>query len=218
MKLGAFDYLLKPLGPRPAPRRGGSRRPSQPDQPRRRPCTTTGGNRPPQVEAIIGGQLAPHAGALQVDRPHRPAGRDRADPRRERHGQGAGRPGHLPAQPPQPGSVPGHQLCGDSRVAPGERAVRPRAGRFHRRRPPPHRQVRAGRRRDDLHGRSRATWPRDHARQAAAPVARPAVRARGRQHDDPHRRPRHRRHQSGSGVAGRIRPFSPGPCSTASTS
>ena len=47
-----------------------------------------------------GRPLPGHAGGLQGHRPGRAAGRHRADPRRERHRQGAGGPGHLPAQPP----------------------------------------------------------------------------------------------------------------------
>ena len=39
------------------------------------------------------------AGSLQSDRPRRPARRHRVDPRRERHGQRAGRPGHLQHSP-----------------------------------------------------------------------------------------------------------------------
>ena len=149
-KLGAFDYLLKPLDleqlrdvvARAVHLSQISRTPAMYDE-----------NGPPQVESDqTGGQLAAHAGALQVDRPDRPAGRDRADPGRKRDGQGDGCPGHLPAQPPQPGPAAGHQLRGNSRAALGKRAFRPRARRVHRRRPPPHRQVRAGRRRNHLHG------------------------------------------------------------------
>ena len=83
------------------------------------------------------------------------AGRHRPDPRRERHGQGAGRPGHLPAQPPGRRAVPGDQLRRDPRDAAGERAVRPREGGVHRGRPPADRQVRAVRRRHAVPGRDR---------------------------------------------------------------
>ena len=75
------------------------------------------------------------AGGVQGDRPGRAAGRHRADPGRERHRQGAGRPGHLPAQPAGRRPVPGDQLRRHPRDAAGERAVRPREGGVHRRRP-----------------------------------------------------------------------------------
>ncbi len=44
---------------------------------------------------------------------------------------------------PRAGSVPGAQLRGDSGKLAGERVVRPREGRFHRRRPAADRQIRA---------------------------------------------------------------------------
>ena len=50
-----------------------------------------------------------------------------------------------------------------------------------------------------------------HAGQAAAAAARGTVRARRRQRHDPHRRPPHRRHQPGPGIAGRGGPLPPGP-------
>ena len=52
--------------------------------------------RRPAADQIVG-RSPGDAGGVQGDRPGRPAGRDRADPRRERHRQGTGRPGHLPA-------------------------------------------------------------------------------------------------------------------------
>ena len=50
-----------------------------------------------------------------------------------------------------------------------------------------------------------------HAGEAAAAVAGKAVRARRRQRHDSQRHPHHRRHQSRPGVLGRRRPFPPGP-------
>ena len=58
-----------------------------------------------------------------------------ADHRRERHRQGAGRPRHLPARPAGQGAVPGPQLRRHPGEPAGERAVRPREGGLHRRRP-----------------------------------------------------------------------------------
>ena len=69
-------------------------------------------------------------------RPHRARrrlGGDRAHHRRERHGQGARRARAPPAEPPARGALRRHQLRGDARGAPRERALRPRAGRLHRR-------------------------------------------------------------------------------------
>src|SRR5437773_990343 len=53
------------------------------------------------------------------------------------------------------GAVSGPQLRGHPGNAAGERAVRPREGRVHGRRSPPHRQVRAGERRDSVPRRDR---------------------------------------------------------------
>ena len=61
----------------------------------------------------------------------------------------------LPARPEGQGPVPGPQLCGHPGAAAGERTVRPREGRLHRRRPSPHRQVRAVPRRHDFSRRDR---------------------------------------------------------------
>ena len=55
--------------------------------------------------------------------------------------------------------------------AAGERAVRPREGRLHRRRPPPHRQVRAVQRRHPV--------PRRDRRHAAGPAGQDPARAAG---------------------------------------
>ena len=155
MKLGAYDYLLKPLDVRQL--RGAGR----------------AGARDPPADARAGRECAESeradadrwrrarrpqprdAGGLQGDRPRRPAERHRADPRRKRHRQGTGRPRHLPAQPARRQAVPGGQLRRHSRDAAGKRAVRPREGRVHRRRPAPHRQVRAVRRRHALPRRNR---------------------------------------------------------------
>ena len=59
--------------------------------------------------------------------------RARADLRRERHRQGTGRAEHPRAQPAPGGTVRRGQLRGHPGGADRERAVRPRAGRVHRR-------------------------------------------------------------------------------------
>ena len=79
--------------------------------------------------------------------------------RRDRDGQGAGGPGD-PLQRRHPARGPGgRQLRGAARAAAGERALRPRAGGVHRRRPPEERAVRAGQRRDALPRRDRRACP-----------------------------------------------------------
>ena len=90
-----------------------------------RPCRAAG--------ARHGGRQPRHAPGL---RPHPQAGAvglHRADQRRNRNRQGAGRARHSPEQPPGAASVRRHQLRGADRVAARKRAVRPRAGRVHRR-------------------------------------------------------------------------------------
>jgi two-component system nitrogen regulation response regulator GlnG len=68
--------------------------------------------------------------------------------------------------------LPGHQLYGHSGAAPGERAVRPRAGRLQRGRPQAHRQVRAVLGLHPVPGRGR--------RHDAVSCATPAGTCRGR--------------------------------------
>ena len=127
MKQRRLRLPAQAAGPGPAQRGGRAGPSSRPADARAgraaRPRTT---GRPPRRP------LPGHAGGVQGDRPGRAAGRDRADPRRERHRQGAGRPRHLPAQPPGRQAVPGDQLRRHPRDAAGERAVRPREGRVHR--------------------------------------------------------------------------------------
>ena len=60
---------------------------------------------------------------------------------RKRHRQGAGGAGHLSSQPAQRAAVPGHQLRGHSREFARERTVRPRKGRLHRRDGATHRKI-----------------------------------------------------------------------------
>ena len=102
MKRGAYDYLLKPLDAERLrtwcarrSRCGGSAtcrsmcRASTAGQDGRRPSSAAA--RPMQE-------------VYKADRPRGRAGRHRADPRRKRHRQGAGRPGDLSAQPRGPTS------------------------------------------------------------------------------------------------------------------
>ena len=146
VKAGAYDYLTKPFenidevsltvakaagaegAEGPHPRAGG------------------GAQRTSQFEDLIG-QSAPDARGLQAGGDGQLLHRHRAHPGRERHRQGAGGPRHPLPQPAQGQAVRRGELLGAHRDAAGERAVRPREGRLHRR----HRQqegpVRGGGRR-----------------------------------------------------------------------
>ena len=98
MKLGAYDYLTKPLHfdellielARAVAARGQALELEAYQQ--RRP----GRGREPS-----GGQRPRHAAGLQAHRPGRPDRLDGADPRRDRHRQGAGRPGAPRPQHPR---------------------------------------------------------------------------------------------------------------------
>jgi hypothetical protein len=86
------------------------------------------------------------------------------------------------------------QLRGPARAHPGERAVRARERRLHRRGPAAQGTLRGSRRRDDLPGRGRGAVPRGPGQvPARAPGA--AVRAGGRQPHHHREHPGHRRHQ-----------------------
>ncbi len=80
-----------------------------------------------------------------ADRPRRRDQRHVPDPRRKRLGQGAGGAGHPLFQPAPRRSVRLPQLRRPHRDAAGERAVRPRERRLHRRHREEDRQVRGGR-------------------------------------------------------------------------
>ncbi len=76
--------------------------------------------------------------------------RHRADHRRKRHRQGTGRPRHLSSQRPQPAAVPRRQLRRHSGTIARKRTLRPRTRRLHRRDHAAHRQIRAMQRRHDF--------------------------------------------------------------------
>ena len=169
MKLGAADFLEKPveldalarlvaqaIGGDAAGRelrgagRGADRRPPSPAARRAAPARARGAGR--------------------VDRP--PA-------RRERHRQGALRALAARAVAPRRRPVRGGQLRGDPRDADRERAVRPREGRLHRRRPQPAGALRGGGRRHPAARRDRRAAARG-AGQGAARARGAHLRARGR--------------------------------------
>ena len=172
MKLGAYDYLNKPIDPvrlevlveqaledrklqdevaRPAPGPAAALRVPQPPGPE-----------PADARGLRQG------GAGRVVRLHGP------DHRRDRHRQGAGRPGD-PLHRRHPERPAGRgQLRGPARAAAGERAVRPRAGRLHRRRPAEEGAVRAGRGRHPVPRRDRRAAPGDAGQAAPRPPGRHA--------------------------------------------
>ncbi len=127
-------------------------------------------------EGVIGSspQMHKRDRHFEVGRPDRQHG---ADPGRERHGQGTGRPGPASEQPAEEQTVRPAQHFGLARQHPRERAVRPRAGSLHRRRRPADRQVRVRQRRHAVPRRSRRDADGD-ADQAAARARRSQDHAR----------------------------------------
>ena len=108
------------------------------------------------------------------------------------------------------GPVRPGQLRGPARGPDRERAVRPRAGRLHRRRPPEARPVRARRRRHDLPRRGRRAAPVGPGQAPPRPPA-AGVRAGRRDRDPPDRRPGHLGHPPRPVQGGRRRPVPRGP-------
>ena len=208
MKLGAYDLIQKPLdtirlevlvepgaGRSPADRRGGRPAVPAPEEVR---LSQLAGSKP----GDDGGLRAGRAGGVVVVQ--------RAGHRRDGHRQGAGRPGD-PLQRRDPaGAAGGRQLRGPARAPARERALRPRAGRVHRRRPPEERPVRARRRRHALPRRDRRDAAGDAGQAAPRAPGRP-VRARRRHRVDPDRLPGHRRHQRQPRRGRRRRPVPRGP-------
>ena len=176
MRHGAFDYIEKPFDVDQleqlvgqAIRHGRLVRPDAAGGERRAGRRPTAGD----------DRLQPgHAGPARADRPGRAHARNRADHRRERHGQGTGRPGDPRRQRPprRPAGQP--QLPGALGPPDGKRTVRARARGVHRGRRPADRPLRAGRRRHDPAGRSHRDRPA--AAGQAAPRAPGAVVRAGR--------------------------------------
>ena len=137
--------------------------------------------------------------------------------RRERHRQGGRRAHGARPQPAPQQRLPRRQLRRDLAAPDGERALRPREGQLHRRRPPAPGLLRA-------HQRRHAVPRRDH-RDAARPAGQAAARARDRhlhaRRLDPgpgDRRAHHRGDQPQPERGGRARASCARTCSTASTS
>ena len=134
----------------------------------------------------------------------------RADPRRERRGQGAGRPGGPLFQPADEERLRLPELRRPLGRPAGQRVVRPRAGRVHRGHRPQDRQVRG---RPPGHadaGRDRRDEP-GHPGQVPPRAGRASLRAGRRQQADPGRRAGDRRHQPRPGEGRGRRPLPPRP-------
>ena len=106
----------------------------------------------------------------------------RPDHRRKRDGQGSAGEGHSLQQPPGGAAVHEHHVLGHARDAARIRALRPRAGRVHRRAPAEARTLRNGRRRDGLSRRDR--------RDGAGAAGQAPARARRESVSPPRRRRR----------------------------
>ena len=196
MRLGAFDYIQKPFteqellvkveqGARqPAPARRGaafSRASSRSATGSR----TSSAARRPMREVL--GRIVEH----RADR------RDRAHHRRERHRQGARRQGDPRQQPARRSAVRAGQLRRHHRDAARERAVRPRAGRVHRRGQRAQGPLRRGRRRHVLLRRDRRDAAAFQAKLLRA-IQEGEIRRVGENKPDPRRRAHHRRDEPGA--------------------
>jgi CheY-like chemotaxis protein len=132
MKLGAYDYLLKPF-----------------DVPKLKQIIFGALKAARDMKRVVSYQPLLES----EDYDHRPAlrlGRDRAHHGRERHGQGTGGAGDLPPQPARGPAVHRDQLRGHTGESARERIVRARARRVHRRGHTACRQVRAMQSRHDF--------------------------------------------------------------------
>ena len=85
--------------------------------------------------ALLVGSSDGHAPRARADRALRRRPQQRADHRREWHGQGAGRPGHPRDEPPSGTTARARELRRHPRFAARESALRSREGRLHERGP-----------------------------------------------------------------------------------
>ena len=186
--------------------------PGAPPSPRRAGGPARAGPRSP-VRALHGpgGKLRRHPARPRHHRQDLPVQDQRPHPRRERDRQGAHRPGAPRARTAPAAALRAAQLRHARPGAPGERAVRPRAGRLHRRRRAEEGALRAGRRRHALPRRDRRDGP-GHAGQAAARAGAERV-STGRRHRQGQGRPE-RRWRPPTGTSRRPS----GPASSARTS
>jgi len=120
MKRGAFDYLFKPLDLAQVRRVVGEA--VEVGRRMRAPAVvvTDGAAPDPERRRRDPRRVPGDARGVQGDRPRRRPGRGRPDRRRDRHGQGTDRAGHLPARRPRPRAVHGPELRGDPGKPAGE--------------------------------------------------------------------------------------------------
>ena len=123
-------------------------------------------------QTILGGSPALRQTLDQARRGRRSPRPHRADRRRDRDRQGAAGAGPPLRQPSSRGAVRRGELRGDSGQPARERAVRPRAGRLHRRRRGQAGTLRDGARRHALPGRDRAPCRSSCSPSCSAPWSR----------------------------------------------
>ena len=198
LKNGAYDYVNKPLDPDEIAhliaKAMSHRRTQQENVAAERNCR--------RDRASLRHHRAERGDEASVRR-HRDRGADRchrAGHGRERHGQRTGGARHSCRQSAALSSPGGHPLRRADRDPAGERALRPRERRVHRRAISQEGQVRNRRRRHRIPRRDRRHQPEDPDRPAAR-VAGARDHARRRQPDHQGRFPRRRRHQQESGAA-----------------
>ena len=162
------ETVGKPACPSDAPHAVGTER--YPAQQRasgsREPCSARRRGRPGRG---VRGPQRGHVARAGNHRERRSIGRARAHHRRERHGQGVGRPRAARRQPARRETAGQRQHGRPERKRVRERIVRPRARGVHGRQDGPYRTLRVGRRGHAVFGRNRQRAA-TAASQASAPV------------------------------------------------
>ena len=134
IKQGASNYLTKPVDRdelRAIVEKAARRVRAGPRQPRTADASSTRSSASKASSATARGCTT----CIKKLQGHRPDQRDRPDPGRNRHRQGAGGQGHPQQQPAQEQAVRRAELHGPEREPARRRAFRPRSRRVHRRRP-----------------------------------------------------------------------------------
>ena len=213
MKLGAYDYLIKPFHIADmvntirratemlALARARARHGAERQGPLR---FWARGDREPG-HARGAGDGAPR----RRERPHH-----HPDSGRERHRQGSAGQGDPLQQPARPGAADQPELRRPARHLAGERTVRLRAGRLHRRAPPQGRTDRESLRRHAVPRRDRQHLVQP-AGQTAARAGRGNLHAPRRDQADPGGRAHHYRHQQDAEGSGEPKASSAKTCITA---
>ncbi len=212
MRLGASDYLVKPIEPaelKEAIDRCSAATRSPPAEAaahRRAPLVASHRNRAARRAGRLHRFQPGHDLHLGHGRPRRRGRRAGAHPRRERRGQGRHRAHAARAQPAARQAIREDQLRGAAQRAPRVGAVRARARRVHGSDQREAGKVRAGRPRDHLPRRDRRDATRA-AGQASASIAGRGVLPRGRQADAARRRSGGGRDQPRARARDRAREF-----------